>query len=320
MRIPKEVKIGIIVTASLAFLIYGINFLKGRNVFTNERVFYGVYPHIDGLIKTNPVLINGLNVGMVKETKLIHDGSGRILVSFSIIDPNLQLPENSVAKIISSDLLGSKAINLLLGDANSYLEKNDTLFTDVELSLTEEVNRQVKPLKDKAERLISSVDTVLTVVHAILDEDTQADLDASFERIRMAIFNLERTSKRLDTLVSDEKDRLSRIFRNVESITLNLHQNNDHISAVMANLHTVTDSIAKVDFAATLGKVDKTLSDFNDIMARVNSGEGTVGMLLNNDSLYLNLQNSALDLDKLLIDMKENPGRYVHFSIFGKKN
>ena len=319
MKISKELKAGLVVTAAIALFIFGFNFLKGRNIFTPQRVFYAIYDNVDGLLVSNPVQINGFKIGQVIDYKLLPDNSGKILVAFSVNDKNFKIPANTVAKIVSSDFLGAKAIELRLGDSEIYLDNKDTLRSAIQASLTEEVNRQVLPLKNKAESLISSIDSVMTVVQAILNEDARADLKKSFESINRAIINMEKTSFRIDALVADEKARISSIFRNIESISGNLAANNQTLTKVINNFEAISDSLAKSNLASTINTAGQSLIQASEILEKINKGEGSMGLLLNNKSLYQNLEKASLDLDKLLKDMRMNPARYLHFSIIDRK-
>jgi phospholipid/cholesterol/gamma-HCH transport system substrate-binding protein len=320
LKISKEVKAGFLVVAAIALFVFGFNFLKGRDFFNNRRIFYAVYDHIDGLVSSNPVLVSGLSVGLVTKTELLPNMPGKILVTFNITNESLNIPYNTTARIVSADLMGSKAVDLVFSESTVYHQPGDTLLSAVQLSLTEEVNRQVMPLKNKAESLISSVDSVMTIVQSILNKETIGNLEKSIKSITLAISSLEKTAYRLDTLVGDEKNRITGIMRNLDLITSNFRENNQKITAVIANFESISDSLAKANIASTINNAEKTLSQTSEIMDKINKGEGSMGMLLNNDVLYKNLEKASLDLDLLLRDMRVNPQRYVHFSIIGRKN
>lgn len=319
MKLTRETKTGIVVTVAILFLYFGFNFLKGKNIFYRHQTYYAVYDHIDGLEKSNPVQINGLKVGMVADAQLDPNNPNRIIVTISINNTDLMIPDNSIARIISSDLLGSKAIQIILGDSKNYLNNKDTILSDVQASLTEEVNKQVQPLKIKAEKLISSIDSLIIIVQSILDEKASQNISGSIAKFYQSISNLEKTSFRLDSLMASEKQRLSEIFKNVESITFNLKNNNEKLNSIFSNINNISDSIAKSNLTSAINNASKSLEDLAKILDNINQGKGSLGMLLYNDSLYVNLERSARDLDNLLIDLKENPNRYVHFSVFGKK-
>ena len=304
---------------SITLLFWGANFLKGSNIFHKNRSFYAVYERIDGLSTSNPVLINGFKIGQVEKISFLPDYSGRLLVQFSVDNDEFNIPKDTRAMIISADLLGSKSIDLRLGVSAEQLKENDTLMSEIEASLSESVNQQIAPLKLKAEALIQSVDSAILIVKAIFNKKARTDLDSSFSSIRRSFETLERTSYKVDLIVQEERDNLKSIFKNIESITNIFQQNNEKLNAAISNIEAITDSLAGANLRATVANASIAMKEIADLMEKVNSGEGSLGALMNNDTLYNNLEAAALDLDKLLLDMRLNPERYVHFSIFGKK-
>jgi phospholipid/cholesterol/gamma-HCH transport system substrate-binding protein len=319
MVIKKEVKAGLLVIVSLALLVFGFNFLKGRNLFDTQRTFHAVYERVDGLTASNPVILNGLGVGQVTNMKLVPGADGFIVVTFTINVGELDVPKNSVAKIVSQDLLGSKAIELHLGSSTQMALNGDTILAEVQVSLTEEVNRQVGPLRAKAESLISSMDSVMMVVQQLLSREVVQNLEKSVISISRTIHSIEKTALRIDTVIGEERHRIKAIMKNVESISTNFRENNNQLSAIISNFNNISDSLAKANIASTINNADRTLAQTNQILEKINRGEGSIGMLINNDTLYRNLENSSLNLDRLMEDLRLNPHRYLHFSIIGRK-
>ena len=318
-KYSNEIKIGIIVTFALLLLVWGINYLKGFSLLKNERTFYAVYSNVGGLNKANPISINGLGVGQVQNVEFMHDGTGRLLVTL-LISNDIEIPSNSIAKIVSADLMGSKSIELKLGDTKNLAQDGDTLVSDTQLSITEEVNKQVAPIKAKAEALMGSIDSVMVVIHNIFNEKTRENLSNSIEKITLALASLEHASLGIDTIVTSEKGRLQSIFSNIESIAKNIKNNNERISKAIGNIADITDTLAKARLSETILKTNQAITQVSGIVENINQGKGSLGLLVNNDSLYNNLNESSKDLDLLIKDMKENPSRYVHFSVFGKKD
>ncbi len=316
MKIKREVKVGALVVFTLAFLYWGMNFLKGRNFFNSSRVFYAVYDQVNGLVESNEVIINGYKVGSVSKIKFI-DSKGRMCVEI-LVENNILIPKNSIAKIFSSNLMGSKAIELVLGDSKVQAESGDTLTSKMALSVSEEVSVQMLPLKRKAEDLMLSIDSVLAVIQFVFNEDTRENLKKSFESIKNTIQNLESTTFNLDTLVSTQRVRLGNIFANVESITGNFKNNNAKLTNIINNFSTLSDTLSKAKIATTINNANKALKDVSEITEKINSGKGSMGLLLNNDSLYKNIESSSKELTLLIEDMRLNPNRYVSFSVFGK--
>ena len=319
LKLTREIKIGITFVVTLAAFYWGVNFLKGVDIFSNVHKIYAVYPKVNGLMRSNPVTINGLNVGKVSNISFKNDTSRFLVVELSI-SHDLPIPKNSIARIYSSDLLGSKAVEILLGNSTVYATKGDTLRSDAKASLEDEVNRQVLPLKLKAESLMGSFDTLISVLNEVMNEKTRDNLIKSFESIRNTIKHLEITTSSIDTIVSSQKGRMSEIIINIESITRNIKNNNQQISSAIHNVSTMTDTLAAANLSKTISTTQRALQNFEQITDKINKGKGTMGMLINNDSLYKQLEGSSRNLNLLLEDMKAHPSKYVHFSVFGKKD
>ncbi len=311
MKIKKEVKVGVVVTMAIACLIIGFNFLKGKNFFTTQREYYAVYNDIDGLVEANPLLINGFKVGMIGKIKILPNTGGRICVGL-VLDNDVKVPFNSVAKVVSSDLLGSKAVSLLLGNSPAEAKTGDTLFSSQEDNLKQAVNKTIAPLQVKAQALLASLDSLMIVFKQVFNENTQKNLSKSFESIKEAIGSLETTSFRLDTLVKTEKVKISSILTKINKLATTLADNSDKLGNVISNFSNISDSIAKSNLISAINNADVALNQASVIMTKINKGEGTMGMLINNDSLYKKLDRTADDLDKLLKDVRINPNRYIN--------
>jgi phospholipid/cholesterol/gamma-HCH transport system substrate-binding protein len=319
MKIRKEVKIGFLVLLTIGLGIWGAQYLKGTNLFDDNRRFFAIYDHVDGLSASNPVVINGYKVGQVESINFLEDYSGKLIVKFTVTEKNFRLPEDTKAKIISSDLLGSKSIDLNLGTSDVELQNLDTLESSIEASLTEAVNQQIAPLKRKAEELISTVDSAIIVVQSIFNKKARGDIGASFTSIRNSLEAFEKTMNRVDGLVEQEREHIAAIFQNVESITKNLARNNERLTQSLENIEAISDSLAGANLKQTVNNASFAMEEVAEVMEKINQGQGSLGQLINNDTLYTNLEAAAKDLDQLLLDMRLNPERYVHFSIFGRK-
>lgn len=315
MKLSKEFKIGIVVIISLALLYWGFNFLKGEDIFSNERVFIAVYKDVAGLDKANPVTINGLTVGHVRNMSFSNDGQANVVIELTV-NNSIPIPENSIARIASSDLLGSKTVEIVLGDSPVFANSGDTLISEIEISIKEEVSRQLKPLKNKAEGLLISIDTVITMLNNLFSKTNTENISRSVAHIAGSFENLEHTTSTLDNLMTEEKSRLERILENVESITLNLKNNENKLNNIFSNFSAISDTLAKANISETFQKINTTLGEFSAISKKINAGEGSLGMLINNDSLYIGLEKSSEELNLLLEDIRLNPKRYVKFSVF----
>ncbi len=315
LKFSKEFIIGAVVIIALALLYWGFNFLKGEDVFSKERIFIAVYKDVGGLEKMNPVSINGLVVGQVRDMYFGTGGDATVVIELIIKNP-IPIPINSTAKIYSSDLLGSKAVEIKLGTPGEYAQPGDTLLSEVEVSLKEEVNRQLQPIKSKAEDLMQSIDTVLIMLQRLFGDANTENIAKSVEHIANSFENLESTTSTLDTLISGQKSRMERIFENIESITFNLKNNQDNFNNIIANFSSLSDTLASARVSETLQSVNNAMKEIAAITNRINRGEGSIGMLVNNDSLYIELDKSARELNLLLEDIRQNPKKYVRFSLF----
>ena len=316
----KEVKVGIVVILAIALLVYGFNFLKGQNIFNKERKLYAVYPRIDGLIEANPLLLNGFKIGQVNKIELLpSDKKNMILVTF-ILSSDVKIPVQSVAKIFSSDLLGSKAVEVIPSSQLLFVENGDTLVSQSDDDLKTAVNKQIQPLQKKAEDLISSIDSVMSVVKEVLNANVRQNLISSFESIKNTIIALERTTYQVDTLMGTERFAIASIIQKTNSIVDNIEKNNEKITQAINNFNSISDSLAKANLKKTVEETNIALAGVNKIVNQINSGKGTAGKLINSDSLYISLSKSSEDLDKLLKDLRINPERYVHISVFGRKD
>jgi phospholipid/cholesterol/gamma-HCH transport system substrate-binding protein len=308
MKLKKETKIGLTAVIIIAFFIWGYNFLKGKNILSTNDSYFAVYENIDGLEEASPVYISGYKVGVVETIKLHKSKKDKIVVKFSV-EENIPLPKNTQAIIYPATLIAGKAIKLNLSDNANFYTKGDTVVGILEQDLVSSLSDELLPVKNKIENLVVSIDSVL----AIFDHKRREDLKSSLD-------NLNKITTDVSTLVDADQSKLADILNNVESISNNLKNNNQQLTNILTNFSEISDSVNKADIKTTITNANKTLAEFSEISHKINSGEGTVGMLIHNDSLYMNLNNLAADLDSLVIDLNENPKRYVHFSLFGKKD
>jgi len=315
LKFSKEFRIGFLFILATAVLIWGFSFLKNKNILYKEKVLIAVYKNVNGLNPSNPVFINGVKVGQVGKVFFNPSLNGDIIVELVFTD-KFPVPRNSTAKIFSIDLMGSKGVEIQLGPGPEVAVNGDTLRADVETSLKDAVNQQILPLKLKAEDLLGSIDTMVIAVQGIFNKEALEDLNASIKSIRHTFTNLESTTQNLDTLVIQESGRLSSIMYNIDMITRNLNNNSNEINRILGNLASVSDTLARANITGVIQKIDKTFTDLENILSRVDKGQGTLGLLVNDEKLYNDLQKSATELNLLLEDIRINPKRYVRISVF----
>lgn len=313
MKIKNETRVGILAALSITLLIIGYNFLKGNAIFSRETVLYAKYTQVDGLAVSKPVLINGFQIGRVDNLELKPDGS---IIATLKVKKEYKIPKNTIARLESTDLLGGKAIVMVLGNSTEYAEDGYVLNSNVEKGIME----TVQPVQKKAEMIIVKMDSILTSVNSILNPNFQKNVEKSFTSISSTLATLESTSKKVDNLVGSESSKLSNILSNVEAISTNFKNNSTKIDAIMNNLNAVTDKMAALNFKETIDNANKAMADLQGMVSNLKAGKGSLGKLLNDEEMYKNLNNASKNLDALMIDLKANPKRYVHFSVFGGGN
>ncbi len=318
-KIRHEVKIGVLAIITIALFIWIYNFMKGKNILHAAKTYTVVYDKVNGLEESNAVLINGYRVGLVDNIRFASDQSGKLIVTL-LIEENFDIPKNSIARIYSSDLMGTRSVDLILGNSEDFCESGDTLIPEVAGTLQEQVSIEMLPLKNKAENLMLSIDSVLAVIQVTFNESFRDNFSASFGHIRETIKHLNRSTYTLDTLLTNEDGRFATFLSNIESISGNLKNNNEELTQLFQNMASLSDSLAKSHIRSTIDNLDRTLANMDTALTRINRGEGTLGMLITDDSLYINLENATNSLDALLKDVKENPKRYVQVSVFGGKS
>lgn len=319
MRIGKELKIGVLVVAAGLLLVLGVNYLKGFDPFGSGITYHAIYGRIDGLAVSNPVVVNGFKVGQVSSIIFDESGTGSLYVSFIVNMDRLRIPVDSKAKIYSSDLFGTKAIDLIAGRSGTLAMAGDTLTSDIELGLAESVKRELIPLRQKTDQLIEGVDEILLNLQKVFQDSATQGLPQVFESIQRTVTTLESITSQLDLTVKENRDALHGILANVEGITQTVNAHQDELSNVMTNFSDISDSLAGLNLAATMQKADRSLTAVTEIMERVNRGEGSLGALLNSDSLHNGLVETNRDLRHLINDLYLNPQRYIRVSVFGKK-
>jgi phospholipid/cholesterol/gamma-HCH transport system substrate-binding protein len=312
LKISNETKVGILAAITIAILIIGYNFLKGNDIFVSENEFYAKYDKVDGLAVSKPVLVNGYQIGRVSALTLL--ANGQVLAQFKI-KPQYEVPKNTIARLESTDLLGSKAVVFDLGNSLQYAIDGDTLNANVQANLLD----QVEPVQKKAQQIVAKMDSVLTSVNMILNPDFQKNVNRSFASIANTLQTLESTSKTVDGAVGIQARRIDIILANAESISNNLKNNNEKINEMVSNFNSFSNQMASTNIKATIENANKAVTELQAAVNKVNQGTGSIALLLNDDKLYNNLNKSASDLDKLMVDVKANPKRYVSFSVFGGK-
>ncbi len=306
----KEIRTGIIAIFTIVVLIYGINYLKGLNILDKNRIFHAKYDNIDGLLKGSVISLNGFNVGIVSNICLQSDNS--ILVSVKI-NEDFDVPANSILKISNQDLMGTKGISVILGNSDLLAKNNDTLTAEIENSLQDEVNKQILPLKNKAEGLISSVDSLMVIFTSVLNTDARKNLASSFKNLDETFVLMSESMKELNKLVVTNEKNISNSIKNFESITGNISNNNESIENILKKMSSISDSVSSKD----IGDIIKNL---NNITNKISVGQGNLGLLNSDDQLYRNIEKTTNDISILVEEIKKDPKKYFNFSVLGNRN
>lgn len=317
LKLSKEVRIGILVILTTGFFIWGYSFLKGKNFLASTNNYYAFYEQVGGLIESGHVMMSGYKVGYVDDIRFMDDLKHiRVRVS---VDKRFVLPEGTVARIIGADIMGTKAVELIPGNREGRLKAGDTLIPDIEPNLTEEIRLQIMPLKTRAEDMMANMDSVLIIFQSLLDQEFRENFAASIDNMSGTISSLQRSVYAVDKLLNEEDSRFNNIMSNLESVSGNFADSNDDINKILNNFAAISDSLAQSELLSTIDNLNNVLGELNQVMEGVNRGDGSLGKLISDEDLYNNLESATKNLDLLLLDLKDRPGRYVNFSIFGRK-
>lgn len=312
MKISNETKIGALTAIAITILLLGYSFLKGNDIFSGSNRFYAIYKSVDGLSVSKPVLVNGFPIGRVSQMKLLPDG--RTIVELKV-DQQYNVPSNTLAKLLSTDLLGSKAIVFEYGNSNTFAEDKDTLRADIQGSLAQ----SLQPIQMKAENLVSKLDSSLAAINKILNPEFQKNVDRSILSIANSLQILEGTTKKIDDLIGSQTNHINDILANTDALSSNIKNSSMHLTGITANFEKVSDEISNSNIKQTLDNANKAVADLQTAIGKINSDKGSIGLLLDDNKLYYNLQSASKNLDSLFIDIKAHPKRYVSFSVFGGK-
>ena len=304
MKLSREIKTAILVIASILLFIWGYSFLKGRDLFTNYKNLYVEYKNVEGLAVSSPVTINGMVVGKVNSIT-INNETGQIRVEMQI-NSDFPIKKTSVAEIYAPSPIGGKQIAIIPNNEGEEAVNGDMLVSSSKLGLTDELAKQMEPLKDKITKLLDNANAMLENVNQVLDTKSKENLRKSLADLSETIAAFKATSHEVNSMVTQNKSKFNGTMANVEKAS--------------ANFSKVSDSIAKINIGKTVKSLEKTLADVDKLMGDMQAGKGTMGKLMKDDALYTNFNKTSKELELLLQDLRLNPTRYVNVSLFGKKN
>ena len=305
MKFSDEIKTALLFIFGISLFFIGFSYLKSNDVFVSDRLFYGIYDNTEGLLNGTPVTINGYEVGSVENSELMFP-SGKIFVTFRV-ENDFPFSKNSIAQIYESGLIGGKALAIIPAFDNAAdAEYGDTLQTSVAPGLTDLVNEKLSPLQEKIESMIVHADSVLISFKNVMDIERQEALRQSIDQFNDTTAALTTLTNALSSSVNDTDGALYNTF--------------DALARASENAAAITDSLKQAPLAASIRMLENSAVNLTAITTKVNAGEGTLGKLVQSDSLVNALNETNLQIQLLLQDMRLNPKRYVHFSLFGKKN
>ncbi|MUP45675.1 MCE family protein [Gramella sp. BOM4] len=304
LKYSREVKTALLAIIAIVILIFGYSFLKGENLLDNSRTFYAVYDDVEGLSPSSEVTINGLKVGKITSIDFLNR-KGDLIVTFTVKN-DFRFSKNSEAQIYGGGIIGGKTLAIVPKyDENVGLAKSgDTLAGGKEEGIMELVNDRLTPLQNKLEGTIVSADSMLTAINQILDDSTRNNIRGTFKNLDATVASFKVTANELQGLVQGNSEKLDRTFTNLDEMSTNFNKFSDTLTNM--NINQITSDLEKV------------IADFEAVSNKLNNGDGTAAKLINDDAVYNNLDRATKQLEELLQDVKLNPKRYVHFSVFGK--
>lgn len=308
MRFSKEFKVGLLGIVSMTILYFGFNFLKGIDMFKGTKNYYALYENIDGLTVSNPIIINGLSVGRVGKIQILQKKNNLVLVELSI-GKDIELINGTNARLVNTDFLGSKAIELILSDLTlGIYQDGDTLESSVDEGITEFLKQSAGPVAD-------NIGTTISRINAILEsfQGNSGKINGTLENLEKITENLSRNLPFMEGKLYDLLDNLNKNSNELSGVLSDLRP-------LLANTTQITDSLKMLELSKTLDKTETMIDNLNANLVSLKEGDGTMGKLMQDDSLYIHLNNTARDLDLLLVDFQANPDRYVQFSMFERKD
>jgi phospholipid/cholesterol/gamma-HCH transport system substrate-binding protein len=311
MTISKEAKVGILALVSAAILYLGFNFLKGSDVFSGMNEYHVTYQNVDGLVTSNAVMLNGLQVGKVKSIDIVPEKNNQLLVTLSV-NRSIKVTEGSIASLADNGFLGGKNINLYLANNKKYLETGAELVSKTEQGIS-------ALIKEKTLPVMSNVDTLINQLKNIATKFDSTGLYLN-KLLKTSDKSIAALNSSVGGTLAENRENLKGITSNMNALSASLIETEKGVKPLMGKMGSVVDSLNALKLGEAVASTKKSLATLQNIMDGIQQGKGTIGKLMKNDSVYLHLNRTMADLDRLFINLKEDPKRYVHFSLFGKKD
>jgi phospholipid/cholesterol/gamma-HCH transport system substrate-binding protein len=314
VKLSKELKTGLIAIFAIIGFVVLYQFMKGKNLFTTDNVFYAKYDNVEGLSVSNPVSINGLKVGQVDEIKPITSKDGKIhFVVKLTVDDKFEFSKNSKVEIFEPGLMSGKEMKINLFYGGETAKDGDTLMGNYQLSMLNSLSSQVKPVKDQLSNVLLKLDSTLASTNKIVDEQNRKEIKLLLANLNQTVASFKGTAEQTNRILSSNEKGLHEVVDNANK-TLQT------ANATVAKYGTVAEKIDIEKLNVTIDEFSKTANKLNNVIAGIQNGQGSLGKLTQDDQLYNNLTKTAENMNKLVEDLKANPKRYVNFSVFGKNS
>lgn len=314
LKISNESKVGILAATGIALLFIGVNYLKGISVFHKGSNYNIEYPYSAGVSVGDPVQVDGFTVGRVKEVELQDDQSG-VDIKINITE-DLTIPEDSKA-MIRGDLLGSKYIDLHLGSSANNVPKNGIISGLIEDNIQNQIRDELKPLTEKVKSMVVSLDTAINVLRGIFTEQVQEDFKNSMSSIKKTLESFNKSADRVNELITTEQKNIDSIITDVSGITNYMNESEEDVKSIIQNLRAVSESMRAIDWGELSAEAQLSIDKINSISSKIDSSQGSLGLLVNNPDLYNDLTHTLNSLKMVLDNFAENPE--IRLTLFGKK-
>ena len=318
MKVSNETKVGALTIIAITLIILGFNFLRGKTIFKSGNFIYAKYADTKGLIISNPVFVNGFQVGTVFDIENQTADLSQIVVSIKL-NNTYKIPANSVATI-QDNPLGTNSIAIVLGDAKSYLKSEDTIKTAPAASLLGDLMNTLSPLGEQTKQTISDLQKVLVNINKVLDDQNKANFAQILSNLSIATESLNKSLVSVETMLQSQSGSIAQTANNVNSFTKNLSDNNKKINDIINNLDTTTRQLKDADLSKTVKEIQVVVQELTQTLHNLNNGDGSAAKLLNDPEIYKQLQGTIKSINTLVDDVKTHPKRYVNISVFGKKD
>ena len=302
MKLSYEIKTGVLVLTGIILFIIGFSYLKSNDVFIKDRVFYAVYEDVEGVSKGTPVTISGFNVGSVQDIKFFNNSS-KLLLKFRV-ENDFNFSNQSTAQIYETGLIGGKALAVIPKYGNEIAKSGDTLNSSIAPGLTELVNDKLSPLQEKIESMVVSADSVLISLNSVLNTQAKDQIQSTITNFSSTVTDLKNSAGTLDEMISMNKNKINNIITNVNKSSNELSDLSNSFS----------------DLTVIIENLSESSNSIENILNVISSGNGSLGNLIYDDNLIKSLNAASSNINLLIEDLRLNPKRYVHFSLFGKKN